>query len=150
LAHGISPRRIFANTVFLVFLATGFFLLDPGDAEAVFELGEHILGFHPLLRPQHQQVIEEIGTLAHDFLRRLVECGDDHLDRLFAGLLGDLALALLEQLGGVRHLRIGAAAAFDHLVEFFQDCAIRFVAHLIGLSDLGNGSNLMAAPFFAM
>src|SRR3712207_1840100 len=91
-------------------LAAGL-LLDARARAAALQLGPHRLGREPLIGPQHEQVIEEVGALMREFRRVPFAAGDHRLDRLLAQLLRDLGRALLEQLGGVRALGIAAAAA---------------------------------------
>src|SRR5579872_251785 len=100
----------------------------PRRAFASRQLRPHVGRRHAGIRPQHQEMIEEIGALADDARAVGAYRLDDQLDRLLAELLGDLRRAAAEQLGGVGFRRIGALAGRDHTVEPLQHFA-RLNAH---------------------
>ena len=81
----------------------------------------HFVRTHAFIRPQHQQVIEQISA----FIRELSAIGfhgfDDSLHRFLADLLGDLRGTARQQLRGIGRVGIAAPAAFDHAEQFIEN-----------------------------
>src|SRR6516164_6077356 len=78
-------RELAARLVVLVQL-----LGDPEQAFAPVGFFPDIAGRHAGRGPQHDQVIEKVGTLAHERLAAAVERIDDDFERFLAELLGNL------------------------------------------------------------
>src|SRR5262245_31912600 len=80
-----------------------------GDAEqalAPLHLTPHVLRTHARRNPQHDEIVDEVGALAHDCVAVAVHGVDDDLDRLFGELLGHLGAASTQQAGRTRSRRI--------------------------------------------
>ncbi len=104
------------------------FLGQAGDTLSLRQLRPHVTRLDAGRRPQHQQMIEQVGALRRQFLATLGQRGDHHLDGLFAGLLGDPGAALGEQSRGIGCARVGAAPAFDDVEQLLQNPAVETVA----------------------
>src|SRR5580704_6075155 len=81
-----------------------------GDAEQAFaplHLLPYLARAHAGGRPHHDEIVEEIGALAHDGIAVAVDRVDDDLDRFFGELLGDLGAAGAKQARGARYHGIG-------------------------------------------
>ncbi len=66
-----------------------------------FQHAEHVAQTQPARAQQHQQVIEQIGRLAQQFLVALGHGGQRGLHAFFADLLRDAPGAFVEQRGGI-------------------------------------------------
>src|SRR5215510_5332921 len=80
-----------------------------GDAEqalAPLHLAPYVVRTHARRNPQHDEIVDEVGALAHDCVAVAVHGVDDDLDRLFGELLGHLGAASTQQAGRTRSRRI--------------------------------------------
>ena len=80
-------------------------------------LRPHVLGVNAGRGPQHHEVVEQIGALAHDQIRMAVHGIHRHLDRFLGQLLRHLAAARAQQPGRPRGRGIGDPGGEDGGVE---------------------------------
>lgn len=84
------------------------------------QLAHHVVGGHTRLRPDHQQVIEQVGAFKDEMLPVALHGGDDGFNGFLAQLLGGLGDAVGEELCSIRDLRIRVLAGHDLGIEIVE------------------------------
>src|SRR5262245_71121 len=93
---------------------------DAKEALAPLHFGPHFLGMHPRGDPQHNEIVEEIGTLPHDRLGMPVHRVDHYFDGFLGKLFGHFVAAGTEQARGARSGRIRRLGGTDGLIESIE------------------------------
>src|SRR4026209_1594962 len=110
----ISPRTILQNMQLgSLVMFSGGFLVQPGDAFAPVQLGEHVARAEAVPRQQNHAVEPQVGSLAHEVQAIAALCREHGFGRFLADLLEHAVFALRQELRHVRSLRVRRLAGFD-------------------------------------
>src|SRR5689334_6357605 len=91
------------------------------------QLGTNLVETDAARYQQHQQMIDEIGSLGSHSRAVVILGGDDRLRRFLADLFEYLVETAVEKIRGVRTFRPLAFASLDQLVKLVQQKAEIFV-----------------------
>src|SRR4029077_4578869 len=94
-----------------------FLFLEAGEALAFGQLLPDFRGLQVAIRPEHEEMIKQVGRFRRRLALFAAHALDHRLDGFLAQFLGDLLRALGEQPGGVGAGRVRSLAAFNHLIE---------------------------------
>lgn len=84
------------------------------------EFAHHVVRCHARLRPDHEQVIEQVGAFKDQMFLVALHGGDHGFNGFLAQLFGGLGHAVGEELGRIGDLRISVLAGHDLFIEIVE------------------------------